>query len=659
MLNEEVIKKLKNVPNNAILELSKKASKDDLEKVISATIVDNKISETTTYSSVKLEDLLKVSEDKLNDIEELKETNNIKCTTNIGEYTIENSKKGYLTNFNLEGKTLVNLANPNNIYTTDGVRYNNPFNYIESGKTYTFVNLCDKQIKYTYGGIGNVTVPASSRVLYTIPNTVLDIPAMMCYGHTTEGWGETDLDKQKISKAMLVLEGDYTSEDITYFEGLQSVGQVDNMELFSCKEDNIIPNDITWKNGYFLSRNDSLEYESANYSYTLDYIPVKADTNYTLVYANWNVLFYDKDKNKISFAEQNPYININGLDKTSEGVFFIKTPPNSCYMRISAPTRYKDRLTISEGFKFDKKIIPYALRSLPSGVKDEIVYKNGCYKLIKRCEEHTYTDIGNLDLSYTYDNTLCFMGTLIPQAIIDSLDITYVLCNSLSGKSRNDFNNNDTEGCSTTGMGDIAFRILKSKLSTQDKNGFNEWIKKNPITIIYQLAEPEEIELGALNLEQYNNQTKFICKSGIVPSISFESTQNLGSHIEAIRSNVKSLSYMQISTNTIDLSNLLVNGWIPRSSLNPQEFGCIFNKIDDIVHVNMRVYNGLVDKNTIVLNLPQILLPKHFVVFKIFNSKGNPITGNMYIDIETGCIKIGNTLSSNEDIIIMGHYYLN
>ncbi|WP_219715874.1 hypothetical protein, partial [Clostridioides difficile] len=72
-----------------------------------------------------------------------------------------------------------------------------------------------------------------------------------------------------------------------------------------------------------------------------------------------------------------------------------------------------------------------------------------------------------------------------------------------------------------------------SKLTTQDGNGFSEWIKNNPITIIYQLSKPQEIELTSLNLEQYNNQTKFICNTGIViPDISFESTQNLGSHIE-------------------------------------------------------------------------------------------------------------------------------
>lgn len=84
-------------------------------------------------------DLLK----KVNDIENLKEVDNIKCSTDTGEYTIENSKKGYLTNFNVEGKTLIDLWGKTssdfslwkatfvdgkiNILTENDIRYSNFF----------------------------------------------------------------------------------------------------------------------------------------------------------------------------------------------------------------------------------------------------------------------------------------------------------------------------------------------------------------------------------------------------------------------------------------------------------------------------------------------------------------------------------------------------
>ena len=36
----------------------------------------------------------------------------------------------------------------------------------------------------------------------------------------------------------------------------------------------------------------------------------------------------------------------------------------------------------------------------------------------------------------------------------------------------------------------IIFSIQKSRLSTQDKNGFKQWLQQNPTTVVYELAEP-------------------------------------------------------------------------------------------------------------------------------------------------------------------------
>ncbi|HBF2805447.1 TPA: hypothetical protein KN238_000026 [Clostridioides difficile] len=599
-------------------------------------------------------DLLK----NLDDIENLKEAENIKCSTDTGEYTIENSKKGYLTNFNIQGKTLVNLANPNNVYTTDGVRYNNPFRYIESGKTYTFVNLCDKQIKYTYGGIGDITIPPYSKVLYTIPNTNITVSEIMCYGHTSDGWEETDADKQKISKAMLVLEGHYTIEDIEYveyFDGLQSVGQEYNMELFSCKEDiNIIPNNITWKDGYFLNRNDNLEYESKHYFYTLDYIPVKADTDYTLIYANWNILLYDKDKNTINFGYPKPSISINGLgDKISEGLFFIKTTSNSCYMRISVPTRCKDKITISEGAKFDKKVIPYTLRSLPNGVRDEIVYKNGCYKLIQRCEE------------------IILDGQEVWSELTANATSETLLFNAPRGASVSGTNNTDLHcdkfkasviwgtNCNFEGIYEtktnIWIRIFKSRLTTQNVEGFKTWLANNNVTVIRQ-KETKKIELTSLNLEQYDNQTRFICNTGaITPDISFESTQNLGSHIEVIRNDIKSINSIQSKNVIIDLSNKLLNGWKRTVSDND---GFIISKNGNQVSFHMRITGGATTDSIALLKLPNGFVPKTFYVFPIFTTQNNQLVqGFMYFNFANGYLQI-TQLGSNTDIYSYGTYFI-
>lgn len=589
---------------------------------------------------------------RLEDIENLKEVPNISYVTYNGEYTIENSKKGYLTNFNIQGKTLVNLANPNNVYTTDGVRYNNPFRYIESGKTYTFINISDKQIKYIYGGIENLKVGAKSKVLYTIPDNI-NISEVLCYGHSPDGWGETDVDKQQLSKSMLILEGDYTSKDIDYFEGMQSIGQGGNIELFSCKEDiNIIPNNITWKDGYFLNRNDNLEYESKHYSYTLDYIPVKADTDYTLIYANWNILLYDKDKNIINFGYPNPSMSINGLgDKVSEGLFFIKTTSNSCHMRISVPTRCKDKITISEGIKFDKKIIPYTLRSLPSGVLDEIVYKDGCYKLIQRCEE-LVLDGQSFWTEFTTnsnDTTLLFKNSIGTS----QSNNTNLYCDMFKPEIIFD-KTNTIEGIYET-SNNIWIRIFKSRLSTPDLNGFNSWLNDNKVTLIRALREDIEIDISSINLEQYDNQTKFSCNSNVIPSISFECTQNLGSQIEAIKSSIKNIDHIQSSPRIIDLSNKLLNGWKRTVSDNG---GFIISKNGNQVSFHMRITGGAITDSTTLLKLPNGFVPKTFYVFPIFTTQNNQLVqGFMYFNFANGYLQI-TQLGSNADIYSYGTYFI-
>ena len=55
--------------------------------------------------------------------------------------------------------------------------------------------------------------------------------------------------------------------------------------------------------------------------------------------------------------------------------------------------------------------------------------------------------------------------------------------------------------------------INKSKLQTQDLNGFKQWLSNNPLTIVYQLVEPtyEEVEYNdsKLYMEIFNNSTLF------------------------------------------------------------------------------------------------------------------------------------------------------
>lgn len=693
MLNEDVVKKLKNVPSDTNSEIGKvntniETAKTELNTKIGNTILLNTTDKTSLVNSVN--ELV----DKQSDIENLKEVENIKCTTNTGEYTIENSKKGYLTNFNVEGKTLVNLWGNNisdfslwkttfsdnkiNITTEDGVMYHNFFttNYsmYKPNTLYTvIVNVYKNTLPETSGiyvhSIGeeksifgnpttNCTINGgnigkfkySFTTLNDLSNCNIVLRSIINNKTSTTGY--------EVSLNITILEGDYTNTNIGYFNGIQSVGQGDKIEILSTEINtpNLIKSDYIYTKGKYNSiSGEYLDTDDKHYACE-EFIAIKENTEYVFYGLNGNRQYYDSNKNFIQgISSPERYFQ---LTKNSSWRYWVeKTPSNAHFIKV---TLHRDNLIngkaiLFEGNKFNKKTIPYTLRSLPNGTKDEIVYKNNKYYLIKRCEEHTYTDIGNLNLSHVYDNTLLFMGTLIPQAVVASLDTAYVLCDNLNGKSRNDFNSNDTEGCSTTGGGDIAFRILKSKLSTQDGNGFSEWIKNNPITIIYQLAKPQEIELTTLNLEQYDNQTKFICNSDtVIPNISFESTQNLGSHIEAIRSSIANISHIQSNSRIIDLSNKLLNGWKRTVSDND---GFIISKNGNQVSFHMRITGGIITDSTTLLKLPDGFTPKTFYVFPIFTTHNQLVQGFMYFNFANGYLQI-TQLGSNEDIYSYGTYFI-
>ncbi len=82
----------------------------------------------------------------------------------------------------------------------------------------------------------------------------------------------------------------------------------------------------------------------------------------------------------------------------------------------------------------------------------------------------------------------------------------------------------------TSAVYNLRLFINKVKLQTQDLEGFKQWLQTNPITVVYQLAEPtyEEVEyssnrliLNTFNNESFNNSTLFL-DTNISPKLSFK-----------------------------------------------------------------------------------------------------------------------------------------
>lgn len=64
---------------------------------------------------------------------------------------------------------------------------------------------------------------------------------------------------------------------------------------------------------------------------------------------------------------------------------------------------------------------------------------------------------------------------------------------------------NGIEGIGLGASGEIHIEILRSKLTSNGKDGFKQWLSENPVTVIYELATPVTEKLTPLQVEVYKN----------------------------------------------------------------------------------------------------------------------------------------------------------
>ncbi|HFL3159377.1 TPA: hypothetical protein ACG3JU_003796 [Clostridioides difficile] len=611
--------------------------------MVSATINDNRSTETTTYSSVKIEALLKVLESKIDDIENFKEVDNIRCTTDTGEYTIENSKKGYLTNFNIEGGTLVNLASTD-MFTLEGnstkegdfIKLNNSavyvnlLNRLNTGIYTLIVNVTDINVSYTIhtilseGGNKEVFTKNGNQVLKL--NMDNNIDKLRVY--TTDS---STLDIQ-----MVLLEGDYTNTDISYFEGLQSVGQGDNIKLLSYQGKNLF--DGTYQDGYFDGNSLEEELIQGMPCITTNWIECSPNVEYYFLGGNRKQIQFKKGDNIFKSV----ILNSNNFE----------TPTDCTHFRLyyARTDQFYSQLNIYK--KGDIKIIPYTLRGLSSEIKDRIIYKNNGHKLIQRCEEITLNGQENwIQHGNSNDKTLIFYAK-ITEGSYNNSDNIELKCNRFKG-IRIITNTFTEEGVYENRDGNIYIRILRSRLATQDLTGFKTWLNNNNVTFIRQLKENKEIKLVDLGLKTFEGETRFVTQIGnIIPTINFEVTQNFGSNIEILKNKINTLESMCTYSKTIDLSGKLINGWTLFSDVHRN---LVITKNGNIVTIIGSIKGGTTSNGTVICKIPDGMIPKANQLFHVFNTIGTSV-GLLYIN-SYGDFKV-NSLTSNTAVIINAQYIL-
>ena len=180
-----------------------------------------------------------------------------------------------------------------------------------------------------------------------------------------------------------------------------------------------------------------------------------------------------------------------------------------------------------------------------------------------------------------------------------------------------------------------------------------QYIKSNPITIVYELETPIITELPNFNPQTYSDSTTLLINSGAIQGeCEFEVTNSKGSEIEVLKDKVSSLDDY-VREEEVYYPTLL-NGWVTHSA----DYTPYFVKQGDIVTFNMRIKGGVWSSGTIICYVPEKFTITYgnssvFPVIDLTNDK----TYNAIIYKE-GTLKLFGVDSEPTGGVVIGGSYL-
>ena len=508
--------------------------------------------------------------DRIEAIEGLKDSQNMKYETDKGYLVCKETKNGVIDDLKIEGKTLVNLVD----------------NLTSIGRGYTYDTLT-KVLKGTSSGVDDWSwgdIPSIFNIKadteYTLvfngitSNTILavrsydeieDVTVNPCViglnviKFTSSGTNfklkiyDVNRSTQVSISHLMLLEGDHTQNPPSYFEGLMSVGQdVDKIEVLSVKGDGNLFSGKPVK-GYLdptgvISPHD-------NWVVEYNYIPVESNCTITisegLYCGKCIVVYYDKNLNAITSS-----LNIN-----ANGSHTVTTPSNCKYIRVAGCKNPETASTTEEikniKFMINKGTTPKPYTPHQSDKKQILFYnENGELEPIQ--ELHEWDSIekhsdnkwyyhkrsgkvvlngseNNIGISTTHNTVQRFIYTGM-----ENITYSEVICDKFSSYD-DDESFGDVEGiCARNNNTGFNIHISKSKLSTQDIEGFKQWLSENNVTVVYQLAREEVYECIDLGVNSYEGETLVQVNSGVIcpQNLAFSTQKHIGNIVNKLQERV-------------------------------------------------------------------------------------------------------------------------
>ena len=419
--------------------------------------------------------------DRIEAIEGLKDSQNMKYETDKGYLVCKETKNGVIDDMKIKGKTLVNLCPKyvkgsnlwwNTTFESDSdgfvtVNANGTWvacprlrmssvNNLKPSTKYTLVieiksntlvgtdSYCMNfssaiGVEYAFKNYVDIPIGSVGTFVYTV-NTLDSFENVnylfrsQLYNTCTEG---------SIIYRWYLLEGDHTQNPPSYFEGLMSVGQdVDKIEV--------------------LSSNNLLEEDED----------------------------YKQDKKQILFYNENG--ELEPIQELHEWDSIEKHSDNKWY------------------------------------------YHKRSGKVVLNGSENWNNDTNSSTISpATYRQSIRFDAINMPNSAFNTQTLPNIISNSLPTVIFGDVYSYNHIGISISGTDSIGTHIIINN-NFMDVTELKQWLQANNVTVVYQLAQEEVYELAPLHLDSYANETLILCNSGAIsPKMEFSITSHINELVKA------------------------------------------------------------------------------------------------------------------------------
>ena len=451
-------------------------------------------------------------------------------------HTIENTVDGVTTDMIVKGRTSQNLCKKSTkiSVSSNTVAYSLDSLFDLRGKELTIITDKKDNAQYAIyykppGGSDTsiVNYQNNNVIKFTVPN--------LNYGKLymwIRGYENIYDDTYKF----VILEGDWTNKPIpSYFEGIKSFGQQEDKISILSSGKNLL-NFKSFENYIKNTHENEVLYP----------IKLKPNTNYTFSdkTGEWNgkgafLILKDKDKKEVSRLIDSNVGNRKSISFTTNNNtnYYLFTYKNNIDKFNSISSNYQ----IEEGsqpssyvpYQSDKKDILLSSLGFDEGIRgvnsirDELNFiRNVAIKKI-----HKYTLTAELNW-YIYDLTedirQFYIQPLEP-LVVDDRDAINCISSTLPSCKYNDRTNLVNHIYCNANL----LAILKPKSTTLEE--FKQWLRDNPTTVYYKLAEPVETPLDEnINLKTFNEKTYVSFENAISGTSSFKAPVNAAATISRL-----------------------------------------------------------------------------------------------------------------------------